>query len=104
VLLVFERFLGKQSVYHRLPRLVRGGMTFVLVLFSWVLFRSNTIDGAIGYLGAMLGVGVPGPGALLLPAQLYTQGSLILMALGALIVAWPVQATTGRRPSPGRRP
>jgi alginate O-acetyltransferase complex protein AlgI len=92
VLLAFERSLGKQSPYHRLPRLVRIGITSVLVLFSWVLFRSGTISAAIGYFSAMFGGGVGGVGSLVLPAQLYGQGSLIVMAACALVVAWPVQA------------
>ena len=91
-LLAFERSLGKQSLYHSLPRFVRRGVTFVLVLFSWVLFRSATIHEAIGYLSTMFGGGRAGEGALVLPAQLYTQGSLILMAACALVIVWPVQA------------
>ena len=38
VLLAYERFRGKQSIYQALPRFVQVGITFVLVLFSWVLF------------------------------------------------------------------
>jgi alginate O-acetyltransferase complex protein AlgI len=91
-LLAFERFRGRQSLYHRLPRLVRVASTFVLVLFSWVLFRSPNLPDAVSYLAAMFGGGTAGTGALLLPAMLYTQGTLLLMALGALVIAWPVQA------------
>ena len=29
---------------------------------------------------------------LLLPALLYTQESLLIMAIGAVVVAWPIQA------------
>ena len=28
---------------------------------------------------------------LLLPALLYTQGTLLIMAIGAVVVAWPIQ-------------
>ena len=90
--LAFERLMGKQSLYHRLPRFIRVGITFVLLLFSWVLFRSATPHEAIGYFGAMFGGATADHNALLLPALLYTQGSLILMAICALVVAWPVQA------------
>jgi alginate O-acetyltransferase complex protein AlgI len=90
-LLAFERALGKQSLYHRLPQLVRVAVTFVLVLFSWVLFRSTTFGEAIDYLGVMFGAG-GGQSALLMPALLYTQGTLLITALCAVIVAWPVQA------------
>ena len=56
-LLAFERFRGKQSAYQRLPRPFRVAATFVLVLFSWVLFRSANLHEALNYLGAMFGRG-----------------------------------------------
>jgi alginate O-acetyltransferase complex protein AlgI len=40
----------------------------------------------------MLGQGVSGSGTLLLPALLYTQETLLVMAVGAVVIAWPVQA------------
>jgi alginate O-acetyltransferase complex protein AlgI len=66
--------------------------TFVLVLFSWVLFRSANLHEAMNYLTAMFGQGRSGAGTLLLPGLLYTQGTLLVMAIGAVIIAWPVQA------------
>jgi alginate O-acetyltransferase complex protein AlgI len=91
-LLALERVGGKQSVYHRLPRPLRVATTLVLVLFSWVLFRSASLPLALDYLGVMFG-GVPaGPGSLLLPATIYTRGTLPIMALALLVAAWPVQA------------
>jgi alginate O-acetyltransferase complex protein AlgI len=92
ILLASERMQGKESAYRRLPRPLRVAITFVLVLFSWVLFRSPTLESAMNFIGVMLGRGSAGPGSLILPALLYTQGTLLIMALGALIVAWPVQA------------
>jgi alginate O-acetyltransferase complex protein AlgI len=91
-LLAGERLLGKRSLYRSLPRLVRVATTFILVLFSWVLFRSATIGEALDYFRTMFGGGATSDGAMLLGAQLYTRGSLMLMAGCALIVAWPVQA------------
>ena len=35
----------KRAFMRKLPRFVRVGITFVLVLFSWVLFRCPTLDG-----------------------------------------------------------
>ena len=67
-------------------------ITFVLVLISWVLFRSANLHEAMNYLGAMIGQGRSGSGMLLLPALLYTQGTLLIMAIGAVVVAWPIQA------------
>ena len=92
VLLAYERFRGKQSLYQRLPRPLRLGSTFVLVLFSWVLFRSGSFHDAVGYLGSMFGLGAAGPGALLVPAELYTRGTVALVAACAMVTACPVQA------------
>jgi alginate O-acetyltransferase complex protein AlgI len=91
-LLAFERFQGKVSVYRQWPRPVRVAATFVLVLFSWVLFRSANLHQAMDYLGVMFGRMRPGSGMLLLSGLLYTRGALLVMAVAALVVAWPVQA------------
>jgi alginate O-acetyltransferase complex protein AlgI len=91
-LLALERLGGKRSAYRRWPRPIRVAFTFVLVLISWVLFRSADLHEAIYYLGAMIGQGGSDSGKLLLPALLYTQGALLIMAIGAAVVAWPVQA------------
>jgi alginate O-acetyltransferase complex protein AlgI len=90
--LVLERALGKRPVYHRLPRPLRIAATFVLVLFSWVLFRSESLGGAVAYAGAMLGGGGTNAGALLLAARLYTPGAVALLGLCALLVLSPWQA------------
>jgi alginate O-acetyltransferase complex protein AlgI len=92
ILLACERFRGKRSAYQQGPRPVRVAATFVLVLFSWVLFRSANLHEALNYLGEMLGQGGSGPATQLLPALLYTQGTLVAMAIGAVVVAWPIQA------------
>jgi alginate O-acetyltransferase complex protein AlgI len=81
--LSLERLLGKRSPVSRLPPPAQAGFTFVLVLFSWVLFRSDTLGDAARYIGVMLGAGQPGVGAALIAAQLYTRGNLILLALAA---------------------
>jgi alginate O-acetyltransferase complex protein AlgI len=92
LLLAVERPLGKQSLYRRLPRPIRIGATFVLVLLAWVLFRSASLNEAALYLGAMVGRGSPDAGALLLSAQLYTPSSLLAMAVCAVLAFAPLQA------------
>ena len=92
ILLAFERFRGKLSLFQPWPRPVRIAATFVLVLFSWVLFCAENLHQALGYMRVMLGQGASSPGALLLPALLYTQGTLLIMAIAAVVVAWPIQA------------
>jgi alginate O-acetyltransferase complex protein AlgI len=92
LLLAFERWLGKRSLYHRWPRPLRIGLTFVLVLFSWVLFRSENLGDAVRYFGLMFGAGPENVSTFLVAAQLYTQGNLILMALAAWLTINPLQA------------
>ena len=56
MLLGFERLRGKTSLYHRLPKGLRIGATFLLVLITWVFFRAPDLPGAMNYLGSMLGL------------------------------------------------
>jgi alginate O-acetyltransferase complex protein AlgI len=93
-LLAYERYRGKRSLYERLPHVVRVGATFVLVLFSWVLFRSTSFHDAASYLGSMLGLGASttDPSVLLLASQLYTREAILIMTVCALLVSWPTQA------------
>jgi alginate O-acetyltransferase complex protein AlgI len=92
VLLALERSRGKRGVYAWCPRPARVAVTFVLVLVSWVLFRSANLHDAAVYLGAMLGQGRDSVGRLILPALLYTREALVTMAAGVAVLAWPVQA------------
>jgi alginate O-acetyltransferase complex protein AlgI len=91
-LLAFERWMGKESLYARMPRPFRVGLTFVLVLFSWVLFRAVDIQSAGAYFAAMFGLNQPAGGSMLLDAVLYTRGNLITMALCAAFAWYGVQA------------
>jgi alginate O-acetyltransferase complex protein AlgI len=91
-LLALERCLGKRPVYAALPRPLRILATFVLVLFSWVLFRSATIADAARTFAAMFGATAPHGGAPLLAAELYTPANILSMVLCALVLLCPVQA------------
>ena len=92
LLLAFERWRGKRSIYQALPRPARIGITFVLMLFSWVLFRSESLGDAGRYFASMLGLRQAGSGGWLLAAEVYTPRSLLLMALCAFVVFQPVEA------------
>ncbi len=92
VMLAFERMLGKRSFYAVLPRPLRVGATFVLVLISWVLFRSDTLSEAGRYLGAMFGAGGFSGQSILLAGELYSPGRLAEIALCAVLAFGPVQA------------
>jgi alginate O-acetyltransferase complex protein AlgI len=89
-LLAFERAFGKRPIYHVLPKPFRVGITFVLVLFTWVFFRSEDMGSALTYCGAMLGYGAPSPNALLLSGIIAKPYYLVTCVLSAITVwTWP---------------
>ena len=91
-LLAFERWRGKRGIATFLPRPAQIAATFVLILFSWVLFRSPGLGDAGRYFSAMFGLDGGGAIAPLLGAELYSPGDLIPMGLCALLAFQPVQA------------
>ncbi len=92
LLLGYERWRGKQSLYESFPRSVRIGITFVLLLWSWVLFRAENLTAALHYFQAMFGLGQASATASLLAAALYTPYRLAILAVGAWLVFQPLQA------------
>jgi alginate O-acetyltransferase complex protein AlgI len=71
---------------------MRVGVTFFVVLITWVFFRADGLPHAFSYLGSMFGIGQPGPFADLLKAQLYHSHDLINMFICAVAVAQPMQS------------
>ncbi|MCL2054604.1 MAG: MBOAT family protein [Oscillospiraceae bacterium] len=55
VLIIIER-LGWGNILAKLPSLASRAYTFILVVFGWVLFDTENLRDAGGYLGAMLGL------------------------------------------------
>ncbi len=90
--LIGERWLGRRSVYHQWPRGMRIAITFLLVLLSWVLFRSASLGEAIVYFRAMLFGNIDTPSAILLSGTLYGRKTIIAMLAGFAVLASPVQA------------
>jgi alginate O-acetyltransferase complex protein AlgI len=92
LLLGYERWRGKQSMYEAFPRPLRIGLTFMLMLFSWVLFRADNLTAAQHYFGSMFGLIPAATTAPLLAADLYTPYRLLVLAIGAFLVFQPLQA------------
>lgn len=90
--LILERWRGKQSLYARLPAAMQVSVTFVLLVFSWVLFRSASLSDAWRMLGTLLGLSGGLVSSPLLGAVIYTQGNPMLMGLCALLAFQPQQA------------
>ena len=85
VLLALERLRGKTALYAALPGAVRIAATFVIVLVSWVFFRSPDLPSAVAYLGHMAGIGDERPSAFLLGGIVYQPYYLGTAALAAAI-------------------
>jgi alginate O-acetyltransferase complex protein AlgI len=92
LLLVLERWHGKKSLYDWLPRPGRIAVTFLLMLFSWVLFRADNMTAAVEYFRAMFGVAPTSELSPLLGALVYNPYHLLIMAICALLVFQPIQA------------
>ncbi|HEY2252638.1 MAG TPA: MBOAT family O-acyltransferase [Planctomycetaceae bacterium] len=86
-MLGFERAQGKDSFYSRLPGPFKTALTFVIVCFTWVFFRADTLPQAVAYCSSMLGLGAARPAAGLIAGVIYQP--YYLLALGAAaIVTW----------------
>ncbi len=86
MLLGLERARGRKGFFHRAPRPVRVGGTFLLVLVSWVFFRAADLGAALRYLGQMVGLGPVDPGAYLLGGLVYQPYYWLTFATAALVV------------------
>jgi alginate O-acetyltransferase complex protein AlgI len=71
VLLGLERVRGRAAIYGALPAPIRTALTFVIVLVTWVFFRSPDLPHAMRYLGDMAAIGTPQAGAGLLSGIVY---------------------------------
>jgi len=91
-LLALERMMGKDSFYRQLPQFVRVALTFVIVLFTWVFFRSADLPSALRYCEAMMGLGNVTETAGLLGGVIY-QPYYVLMFSIAAVVTWACPQT-----------
>lgn len=84
--LIVERLSGKKSLYGNAPRAVQMAVTFVIVIFGWVLFRAETVSGALDYSGALLGFGTGVTPLAIEPLH-------VVAGLIAIIVVWGLPTT-----------
>jgi alginate O-acetyltransferase complex protein AlgI len=91
-LLAFERLRGKSAVYGGFPAPARIGLTFTIVLITWVFFRAPDLPQAVRYLGDMLAFGTPQEAAGLLAGIVY-QPYYLATFLVAGAIAWGAPQT-----------
>ena len=86
VLLALERSRSKRSLFEPLPRPLRVAGTFLLVLISWVIFRSASLSNAGALLASMVGFGPRGDGSLLIDGIIAQPYYLWTVAVAAVVV------------------
>jgi alginate O-acetyltransferase complex protein AlgI len=91
-LLGCERAWGRVGLYARLPRPLKISLTFIIVCFTWVFFRAETLPQALSYCGSMLGVTTAPPESLLIAGVIRQPYYLAGLALAA-VVAWTFPQT-----------
>jgi alginate O-acetyltransferase complex protein AlgI len=84
-LLMAERLRGARPAYWGLPPWARVAATFVLVLITWVFFRSADVAAAMTYLRDMSGFGISQAGSGLLAGIVYQPYYFGTFCLAALI-------------------
>jgi alginate O-acetyltransferase complex protein AlgI len=91
-LLIWERTMGRQSIYRALPLPFKILITNVIVMFGWVAFRSPSMDQAVLYWQSMLGLGVTNAASDILYGQVFSMKHLIALGICSLVVFQPFQA------------
>jgi alginate O-acetyltransferase complex protein AlgI len=86
-LLAFERLRGKESFYERLPRPLRIGITFLIVLLAWVFFRAPDLTSAVNYLASMFGLRQVTEAAGL-PGGIIYRPYYLVMFCAAAVITW----------------
>ena len=86
LMLMVERWGGRDSLYQRLPRFAKTAMTFVIVCFTWVFFRAADLPAAVQYCQSMLGLTTPQSGAGLIGGLIYQPYYVVSMLLAAMVV------------------
>jgi alginate O-acetyltransferase complex protein AlgI len=90
--LIIERIAGKKSLYHRLPGVGQVAVTFIIVLFGWVLFRAPDLGQAMIYWKNMVGLSPATASSALLTAEIFTPKYMVAMLVCAAAAWQPVQA------------
>jgi alginate O-acetyltransferase complex protein AlgI len=85
-MLAYERSRRRRSFYHKLPKSLRVGITFLIVLLGWVFFRASNLSRAGDYLASMFGLNHVLPGAALVSGIVYQPYYLLSVAVAALVV------------------
>lgn len=85
VVRLVEKVLMDRKIQQKIPVLIRWLATTLVVMIGWVLFRAPSLDGAFGYLKAMIGLGGESPYTL----GWYYNRKVLLLTVVAVLAAVP---------------
>ncbi len=94
LMLVVERFGGKESLYRRLPSVLRVAITFVVICLAWVFFRAEHLSAAWQYLASLVGLGQQTSGMDLVAGVMYSRYHIALLLIAGIIVWFTPQTWT----------
>jgi alginate O-acetyltransferase complex protein AlgI len=101
LLLAVERARGKRSLFAPLPRPARVAGTYLLVLLSWILFRSPDLASAGNLLASLVGLGESSDTALLVSGVLWQPYFIFTLVVAAVVVWFAPQTWDWTRRLPG---
>ncbi len=96
-LLAIERARGGRALWSFLPQRLHMAATFIVVLFTWVLFRADSIGRAGNYLASMVGLGTPSAATPILQSLMLRPYYLVTLAVAALVTWLGMQTTDWTR-------
>ena len=86
ILLIIERIKISSNRQNKFPRIIKVGITFTAILFSWVFFRAENFERAFFYLKAMFGLNDTTNAALILMSQVTRPIALLIISISFLFI------------------
>ena len=87
-MLIWERSRGKSSLYSQLPDCLQILITYLIVVVSWVFFRSPDLYSAVEFTGRMFGISSHDS---LVSGIIYSPYFLITLSISAITVWFGIQ-------------
>ena len=84
--LAFERAQGKESIYHRFPKLLQIMITFFIVIIAWIFFRADTLPAAWEYLCSMFGFADVAEHSSVVRGLIYSPYYLVNFVLAGIVI------------------
>jgi alginate O-acetyltransferase complex protein AlgI len=92
--LIIEKFLNRNNINIKLPRVIKWVYAMLIVTLGWVLFRSPDLSYALKYIGVMFGLA--GTEDLGLTVFWYLSPKIITVILIALVASVPLKEKFSR--------